>query len=180
LFNSTVLDDRTLCYDGDSIVEPDTLIELVLDGKPIGDVYVSKITPDIEKYNNMLTKRIEVKTFEKELDFDWNIPEEYLSIDLDNYVIDKFNEQSYNTTNGEWEKRLARVMYELTYFNLPEHLNFIRTLIYVNDEMEKNNIVKGVGRGSSVASYVLYLIGTHHIDSYKYGLEFHEFIKIED
>jgi len=177
--NCTVLKDRTLYFDGDSVVEPDTLIDLVLDGQEIGDVYVSKITPDVEKYNNMYTKRIELKTVEKPLNFDWTIPEKYLKMDLDQHVINLFNEQKYGV-GDDLTGRLKRVLYELSYFNRPEHINFIKTLIYVNDEMKTNKIVKGVGRGSSVASYVLYLIGTHHIDSYKYGLEFHEFIRIED
>jgi DNA polymerase III alpha subunit len=43
--------------------------------------------------------------------------------------------------------------------------------------MRDNNIVWGVGRGSSVASYVLYLLGIHKIDSIKYNLSPDEFFK---
>jgi DNA polymerase III alpha subunit len=43
--------------------------------------------------------------------------------------------------------------------------------------MHQNNVVWGVGRGSSVASYVLYLLGVHKIDSLKYNLDIHEFLK---
>jgi DNA polymerase III alpha subunit len=43
--------------------------------------------------------------------------------------------------------------------------------------MRSNNIVWGVGRGSSVASYVLYLLGVHKVDSIKYGLDIREFLK---
>jgi DNA polymerase III alpha subunit len=43
--------------------------------------------------------------------------------------------------------------------------------------MKENKIVWGVGRGSSVASYVLYLIGVHRIDSIKYDLDIREFLK---
>ena len=50
-------------------------------------------------------------------------------------------------------------------------------LKYLVDTMRENNIVWGVGRGSSVASYVLYLIGIHKIDSIKYNLDIHEFLK---
>ena len=35
----------------------------------------------------------------------------------------------------------------------------------------------GVGRGSSVASYILYLIGVHRIDSIKYNLDWKEFLR---
>jgi DNA polymerase III alpha subunit len=42
---------------------------------------------------------------------------------------------------------------------------------------KENNIVLGVGRGSSVASYVLYLLGVHRVDSLKYDLDIKEFLK---
>jgi len=179
LSNATILKNRTLYYDGDSVIEPDMLVDLVLDGKSLGNVYVSEITPDVEHYNSLTTPKIELKTVEKPLDFSWDIPEEYLKLDVRKYVYEKFNEFTYRTSD-EYHARLNRIQYEFTYLLQPEYIDYIRTLIYVNEEMEKNDIVKGVGRGSSVASYVLYLIGTHHIDSYKYDLEFHEFIRIED
>jgi DNA polymerase III alpha subunit len=50
-------------------------------------------------------------------------------------------------------------------------------MIYLVDVMRENSVVWGVGRGSSVASYVLYLIGVHKIDSVKYNLDFKEFFK---
>jgi DNA polymerase III alpha subunit len=48
---------------------------------------------------------------------------------------------------------------------------------YIVDTLRKNQIVWGVGRGSSVASYALYLIGVHKIDSVKYDLPIGEFFK---
>jgi DNA polymerase III alpha subunit len=45
------------------------------------------------------------------------------------------------------------------------------------DVFNKNNIVHGVGRGSSTSSYVLYLLGVHFIDSIKYDLDINEFLK---
>jgi len=43
--------------------------------------------------------------------------------------------------------------------------------------MRENGIVWGVGRGASVASYVLYLIGVHRINSIQYGLDWREFLR---
>ena len=48
---------------------------------------------------------------------------------------------------------------------------------YLVDTLRKNNIIWGVGRGSSVASYVLYLLGVHRIDSLYYDLDITEFLK---
>ena len=56
-------------------------------------------------------------------------------------------------------------------------IDLLYYLKYLVDTMRKNNIVWGVGRGSSVASYVLYLIGIHRIDSIKYNLDINEFLK---
>ena len=56
-------------------------------------------------------------------------------------------------------------------------LNLLRYMIYLVSFMRENNIVWGVGRGSSVASYILYLIGVHRIDSIKYNLDWREFLR---
>jgi DNA polymerase III alpha subunit len=43
--------------------------------------------------------------------------------------------------------------------------------------MKANNIIWGVGRGSSVASYVLYLLEVHRVDSMYYNLDIREFLR---
>ena len=50
-------------------------------------------------------------------------------------------------------------------------------LKYLVDTMREHNIVWGVGRGSSVASYCLYLLGVHKINSIKFELDIKEFLK---
>ncbi len=48
---------------------------------------------------------------------------------------------------------------------------------YTVDTLRANNIIWGVGRGSSVASYVLHIIGVHKIDPIKYDIPIEEFFK---
>ena len=55
----------------------------------------------------------------------------------------------------------------------------LKTMKYIVDTLRKHDVVWGVGRGSSVASYALYLIGVHKIDSVKYNLPIDEFFKGE-
>ena len=55
--------------------------------------------------------------------------------------------------------------------------DLLRYLAYLVEVMKKNNIIWGVGRGSSVASYVLYLLGVHRIDSMFYELDPGEFLR---
>jgi len=56
-------------------------------------------------------------------------------------------------------------------------LPMLQFLVYMVDQLKHNNILWGVGRGSSVSSYILYLIGVHKIDSVKYNLDYKEFLR---
>jgi DNA polymerase III alpha subunit len=65
-------------------------------------------------------------------------------------------------------------------YDLFEKKNFIRVLqflIYFVDTLRQNNIVWGVGRGSSVASFCLFLIGVHKINPMLYQLDITEFLR---
>ena len=53
----------------------------------------------------------------------------------------------------------------------------LRCLVYIIDTMRKHDIVWGVGRGSSVASYVIHLLGVHKVNSVKYNIDLKEFFK---
>jgi DNA polymerase III alpha subunit len=75
------------------------------------------------------------------------------------------------------EEQTNRVTEELDLFIQHGMMDLLFYLKYLVDTMRTHNIVWGVGRGSSVASYVLYLIGIHRIDSIKYKLDIHEFLK---
>jgi DNA polymerase III alpha subunit len=51
-------------------------------------------------------------------------------------------------------------------------------MVYVIDTFKKNNVIWGVGRGSSVSSYILYLLEVHDVDSVMYDLDFNEFLRV--
>ena len=98
-----------------------------------------------------------------------NLPKEYKSCNIKELLTERcitdVEKQRVNDEYIEFEKRgLVPVLKFLNYF--------VETL-------RKNNIVWGVGRGSSVASYCLYLLGVHKIDSIKYNLDMEEFLKWE-
>jgi DNA polymerase III alpha subunit len=73
----------------------------------------------------------------------------------------------------EWMRTEA----ELVEFDQRGMYPLLQYMIYLVDFMRENNIVWGVGRGSSVASYVLYLIGIHRINSIHFDLDWHEFLR---
>jgi DNA polymerase III alpha subunit len=98
----------------------------------------------------------------------WFIPNEYKQLDLEEFLVTQCPEQNY-----------PRLIEELALFKQNNMIPVLKTMKYVVDTLHKNNIVWGVGRGSSVSSYVLYLIGIHKIDSVKYALPIDEFFKGE-
>ena len=97
----------------------------------------------------------------------WNLPAEYVELDLDVYFANKVNTI----------EEAIRVSEELALFRERGLEPMLRFMIYLVKVMEDNNIIWGVGRGSSVSSYLLFLVGLHQIDSIKYNLDIKEFIR---
>jgi len=108
-----------------------------------------------------------IELFDEANQCDWFMPEEYIKFPLEQWLLDKCQ------TNAERD----RVFKELALFIQHDMFDLLFYLKYLVDTMQSNNIVWGVGRGSSVASYVLFLIGIHKIDSIKYDLDITEFLK---
>lgn len=81
----------------------------------------------------------------------------------------------YNQCTTEEQKN--RVNQELELFIQHNLIDVLFYLKYLVDTMRDNKIIWGVGRGSSVSSYVLFLIGIHKVDSLKYDLDIKEFFK---
>lgn len=97
----------------------------------------------------------------------WNMPQEYKDLDIAKWVLDKCN------TDDERQ----RVGDELLLYLERDLFPLLQYLKYLVDIMRKYNMVWGVGRGSSVSSYVLYLIGVHKINSMYYDLPISEFLR---
>jgi DNA polymerase III alpha subunit len=75
------------------------------------------------------------------------------------------------------QEELQRIGQELLLYQERNLFPLLQQLKYIVDTWRTNNIVWGVGRGSSVASYALYLIGVHRINSIYYDLDIQEFLK---
>lgn len=98
----------------------------------------------------------------------WFIPEEYKSFDVYQFCLD----------NCQNEVEQLRCFEELVVYEKLNLIPVLTVLKYIVDTLRKNNIVWGVGRGSSVSSYVLYKIGVHKINSLKFNLDYREFLRI--
>ncbi len=177
--NSTELTDRILWFDGDSTVDNTALIKLIMTGAPVTGLCVDKLSPEIIQYNNNVRKseKINIKESLRPLSFDWNIPQEYKDLDIEDYIHKKMHKHIKDLPDKD--ERIARVEEELKLYKQLDLMDAIAMLIYMINTLIKNNVVWGVGRGSSVSSYILYLIGVHDIDSYKYELNIREFLRTE-
>ena len=118
----------------------------------------------LDSYHNI---DMSVEEFDRELQKNWRMPKEYKDLDIAAYVLGLCKE----------EYELQRVGKELMLYQERNLFDLLRYLKYLVDTLRKNNIVWGVGRGSSVASYVLFLIGVHKIDAIYYNLNIDEFLK---
>lgn len=98
---------------------------------------------------------------------DWRLPDEYKVFDLEDFLLNRC----------DTEQQVERVLYELNEFKQRNMMIVLVWLKYFVDTMRSNNLVWGVGRGSSVASYVLFLLDVHRVDSLKYDLDIKEFLK---
>jgi hypothetical protein len=109
-----------------------------------------------------------IEEFDARLQQNWHMPPEYRDLDIVQYLLDR--------CEGD-DAKLQRVGEELLLYVERDLLPLLQYLHYLVATMRLNNIVWGLGRGSSVASYVLYLLGVHRIDSMYYELDVKEFLR---
>lgn len=101
---------------------------------------------------------------------EWLLPDSYQNLDIESWLLDQ--------CRSDEEKN--RVREEIVLYNKNNMIPVLKTMKYVVDILRQNGIVWGVGRGSSVASFCLFLIGVHKINSIKYRLSIGEFFKGEE
>lgn len=148
------------------LADPDRKIKniLVRDSIRISDIIDPESIPKIKLYRELNTNILD---FDSKNQNNWYLPEEYKNFDIAKYVLDLCK------TDDE----LQRVGQELLLYQEREMFPLLVYLKYLIDVMRQHNIVWGVGRGSSVASFVLFLIGVHRINSLYYDLSIDEFLK---
>jgi len=124
----------------------------------------------LDKLQKYIPLDVDQKTFDGALQSEWFMPDEYKDINVYEYVLGKAETPCpQHVQDRIWE--------ELRAYQVRGMFPLLQYMIYLVDFMRENNIVWGVGRGSSVASYVLYLIGVHRIDSIQFDLDWREFLR---
>ena len=126
--------------------------KLYLDWDPIAQLEDITESPEEWHYRNQQT---------------WLMPREYQELDIAEWILDQCADQN----------ELQRCGQELLMFAERDCIDMLKYLKYLVDTMRSHNIVWGVGRGSSVASFVLYIIGIHKIHSLRHNLDIEEFLR---
>ena len=144
------------------------LTNFLVDDPELFNKSVRNLYADFSKLKKYLTNySVDMAEFDAANQNSWYMPQEYKDFDIAQYVLELCKTQ----------EELQRVGQELLLYQDRNLFMLLRFMKYLVDTLRKNNIVWGVGRGSSVASYVLYLIGVHKINSLYYDLDITEFLK---
>jgi len=153
------LDGRDLYFDGQSSWDEKALIALSMKGIILPKTFVKE-------------KGLGVRVKNKCNDLpqiEWNIPQKYKDIDLEELFLILAEDRGQAAIN--------RTKYELELYKSRGLEDVLRLMCFIRDEFINNDVVWGVGRGSSVSSYLLYLLEIHLVDPIEYDLDIHEFIR---
>lgn len=147
--------------------------ELLLRGCDINQLCFS-LTPAIERQNLIclqqdkppLATQLPVSGMDRVLT--WWLEEPYLHLPIRPLLL----------ARCERMDEISRVHQEMDIYEAKGLVPVLRVMTMLVDHWRANDVVWGVGRGSSTASYVLFLLGLHKIDSLKYDLQFQDFLKV--
>jgi DNA polymerase III alpha subunit len=153
---SMIMRDATIESLQGMLVEPGVNLETA-------SAYLEQV-PDLIEY---AFTDMTVEEFDAVNQNSWHMPEEYRHMDIAEYILSLCDSDA----------KLQRCGEELLLFQERNLFDLLRYLKYLVDTLRANNMIWGVGRGSSVASYVLYLLGIHRIDSMFYDLDAREFLR---
>jgi len=138
--------------------------------------YLITSTEDYTNANNLLGYEalvnyneldISIQEFDKKQQEEWFMPKYYKDLDIAAYILDLCKTQ----------EELERCGEELLLYQDKNLFNLLRYLLYLVNTMTQHKIIWGVGRGSSVSSYVLFKLRVHRINSITYNLDVKEFLR---
>ena len=165
---------------GEMIFDESDVIDLVMQGRRLESLKNMLVddTVDLERAIQFVDRMpelikyvenpdVSLTVFDKEQQATWHMPPEYRDMDIAEYILGL----CYS------EAELQRCGEELLLYQERDLFNLLRYLKYLVDIMIANQVIWGVGRGSSVASFILYKLGVHRIDSLHYNLDVHEFLR---
>ena len=160
---------------GQCIYSQSEVFNLIMQGIDIDDIYVEKdaeLNDLLKSYESSDFKRYmvindnELNSFHKLNQMDWKMPKEYFD---DVYDIKETIRAKIWYGNPQYHTRIDKELEAFEHYGLLDLLKYMR---YMCDTLRDRGVVWGVGRGSSVASLCLYVLGVHSVDPVKYGIDF--------
>jgi DNA polymerase III alpha subunit len=165
---------------GEMIFDQDDLCDAVMSGLSITSQMPLTVDHSIDlaglrealpdwdfQWRHSTDTKLSLQEFDSRQQHNWFMPQSYRDLDIAQHVL--------SLCHGEAE--LQRAGQELLMFQERGLFDLLRYLTYLVDIMRANNIVWGVGRGSSVASFVLYKLDVHRINSLTYDLDPRQFLR---
>jgi DNA polymerase III alpha subunit len=175
------LKDRIITDEGEVVAKHDLLVKKALSGEVFTELR-AVYHPDIEKYNDRTGHASPIAIWKDTGEdsmmgpsaetFDWTVPKKYLEMDIIDLCIQALYDKRVNK-----DEYVNRMSWELRQMEEKNMYPFVRCLLYVTDMFRDKGIVWGVGRGSSCASLVLYLLNINKVDPLKYNIPPEEFFK---
>lgn len=182
--NFVNLHNRLIDKDGNVVYYANAIMELLYRNTVPTDILIYPTNDvDVELFNKWSYKNFDDKYIKlperlktpDERKNNWFYPSNYGEIDLNKYFLDLLEKESLDISKKMLY--IERVDREVKLYKEKNMENFLRFCIYFSDVMREKNFVVGIGRGSSCASYLLYLLRVHLVDSVKYSLDIKEFLK---
>jgi hypothetical protein len=168
-YGEIVLDEQDLCdlvLQGRSIAELKRVtVDRSVDLEPL--IHVLEDPASLVTWTFATNSDVSVPDWDSVRQQHWHMPASYAVMDIAAHVL------SLCSSDAE----LQRAGHELMLYQERGLFDLLRYLKYLVDLMTENHVIWGVGRGSSVASYVLYLLGVHRINSMFYDLDVGEFLR---
>jgi DNA polymerase III alpha subunit len=165
---------------GQVLLSSENLRDLLLQGKNISHLnvvpnedielfekYQSELLPRTIVFLNNIDESLSFEEFHQKCADKWTFPAIYQQIDVRQWLHDKCKTQ----------QEIDRVNEEFVLYKDRDLIMLLRLFIYLVDYMRENKCMWGVGRGSAVSSFCLYLIGIHRINSIKYNLDINDYLK---
>lgn len=172
------LHNRIITDEGETIAKPSLCLERILTGSDFKTDRCTK-NKETELYNRRVpTNPMEIWEDDGQIKgpsegtFEWTYPKSYKNVDVLEKALSNLSKKGLMT-----EEYIERIEQEYEEIEKRNMIPFLQCLLYITDQYRKNNVVWGVGRGSSCASLMLYALKINRIDPIKFGIPMEEFFK---
>ncbi len=176
------LEDRIITDEGEVVFKPKFLLERVNSAQPFVNLKCVRDWDPVLFNRRVGDELPDIEFWEddggvagpSEETYDWNVPKKYQELDIRKLLHDALLKKGL--TSDEYIQRAAT---EVTEADKRGMFPFIRCLIYIRDRFRENDVVWGVGRGSSCACLIFFLFDINRVDPVKYEIPMEEFFKPE-